>query len=184
MENAKPRFVFNCQKCGSCCEKERQIEIFLGDIERWSKDGTIYRVFPYLSLIYENDIPSIQLEKENGKCKMYDIKEKECQIFGSRPIICRAYPLKWDGIVYSIVDVNCLGLNKGVMTQEGLEEIRIAAKKEHAEEERTSTNLPIIHAILLKEIIKNSESEYNKLTEEEKENIEKIFEQKQSENYS
>jgi hypothetical protein len=122
-----------------------------------------------------DSIPSIQLERENGKCKLYDIDKKECLIYISRPIACRAYPLKWDGKVYLIRDEECSGLNKGEMTREGLEEIRTAAKNEHAEEERTSMNLPIIHAILLKEILKKSESEFSKLPDEEKEKIKEIF---------
>jgi Fe-S-cluster containining protein len=167
--------VFNCQKCGQCCEKEWEIRIFFGDIEKWSKDGTIYRIFSNLFIKDDNEIPSILLERENGKCKMYDAERKECLIYNSRPIICSAYPLKWDGNHYLIRDENCPGLNNGVMTQEGLDEIRNAAKTEHAEEERTSMNLPIIQSILLKEIIKKSELEYNKLPDEEKEKIKEIF---------
>ena len=181
MVNDKPRFVFNCQRCGQCCQKDRKIKIFLGDIERWSKDGTIFRVFANLAVIDENRIPSIQLERENNKCKMYDIEKKECLIYNSRPIICSAYPLKWDGRAYLIRDEECSGLNKGAMTREGLEEIRNAAKKEYVEEERTSTNLPIIQAILLKNLIKKSESELNKLSEDEKEKIKEIFGKNQSE---
>ncbi|NTW19732.1 MAG: YkgJ family cysteine cluster protein, partial [Nostocales cyanobacterium W4_Combined_metabat2_030] len=75
-----------------------------------------------LTLKDDNEIPSILLERENGKCKMYDAERKECLIYNSRPIICSAYPLKWDGNHYLIRDENCPGLDNGVMTQEGLEE--------------------------------------------------------------
>ncbi len=183
MVDNKPRFVFTCQRCGQCCEKDRKIWIFLGDIERWSKDGTIFKVFPNLDVIDENNIPSIQLERENSKCKMYDIEKKECRVYNSRPISCNAYPLKWNGKAYLIRDEECSGLNKGFMTQESLEEIRNAAKKEHEEEERTLTNLPIIQAILLKDFIKKSESELDKLSEDEREKIKEIFGKKQSEKH-
>ena len=153
----------------------------MDDIERWSKDGTIYKVFPNLAVTDEDNLPSIRLEREDDKCKMYDTEKKECLIYNSRPIICSAYPLKWNGRAYLIRDEECSGLNKGAMTQESLEEIRNAAKKEYEEEERTSTNLPIIQAILLKDLIKKSESELNKLSEEEKEKIKEIFGKNQSE---
>jgi Fe-S-cluster containining protein len=183
MVNDKPRFVFNCQRCGQCCEKDRNIRIFIGDIERWSKDGTVFRVIPNLVVTDENGIPSIRLERENDKCKMYDTEKKECRIYNSRPIICSAYPLKWNGSAYLIRDEECSGLNKGAMTQKSLEDIRNAAKKEYEEEERTSTNLPIIQAILLKDLLKKSESELNKLSEDEKEKIKKIFGKNESEKY-
>jgi len=175
MQDNRPRFVFNCQKCGQCCEKDWKIKIFFDDLEKWIRDGTIYRILSNLVVIEDDNITTIQLERKDHRCTMYDSERKECLIYNNRPIICNAYPLKWDGKSYLIRDEECSGLNKGVMTQESLESIRNSAKREHIEEERTSTTLQIIQAILLRDIIKKSEAELNKLSEQEREKIREIF---------
>jgi Fe-S-cluster containining protein len=172
----KQKFVFNCQRCGRCCEKRGDIPIYLSDIERWTNEGKIYQISPYLSISSEFGVPSIQMERENGKCKRYDEEKKECQIYDSRPVTCRADPLKYDGKGFKIRDKECPGLNKGEMIKEELEEIKEAAKKEYVEETRMVMILPLLQALLLKDITKKSEEAYSKLTEEEKEKIKEIFE--------
>lgn len=91
MEETRPKFIFTCQRCGRWCK--RDINIYLNDVERWSKDGTFSRVFPMLSVSGEPMALSLHLVRENGKCKMYDLASKECTIYNNRPIVCRAYPL-------------------------------------------------------------------------------------------
>lgn len=177
MEEAKPKFIFNCQRCERCCE--RDISIYLNDIERWSKDGTIYQVFPSLTISAESMAVSLNLEKEDGKCKMYDPASKECKIYNSCPIVCRAYPLMHDGSGFLLRDKDCPGLNKGEMTAESLDEMRKAAIEENEDEKRTATILPMLQAILMGQMAKKSEEAYSKLSEEEKAKLEEIFKKKE-----
>jgi Fe-S-cluster containining protein len=178
VEDTKPKFIFTCQRCGRCCE--RDIKIYLDDIERWAKDVTINQIFPHLTVSDESMAMSLHLEREDGKCKMYDPASKECKIYNTRPIVCRAYPLMHDGSGFLLRDEECPGLNKGDMTKEALEEIRKAAVEENENEKRTAAILPMLQAIMFGEMAKKSEEAYSKLSEEEKAKLEEIFKKKES----
>jgi uncharacterized protein len=173
MQEAKPKFVFNCQRCGRCCEQD--VAVFLSDIEEWSRDGTIYQVFPELSISDDLGILSIRIEREDGKCKMFDLEKKECKIYDHRPVACRAYPLKHDGSGFLLRDKECPGLNVGEMSREALEEIRTSAREEYDEGMSTVSVLPVLQALLMKDVAKKSEEAYSKLTDEEKAELEKIL---------
>lgn len=173
MQDAKPKFIFNCQGCGHCCERE--VAIYLSDIEKWSKDGTIYQIFPNLTISGESVTLSIHLEREDGKCKMYDSENKKCRIHDNRPLSCKAYPLRHDGRGFLLGDEECPGLNKGEMSQQTLEEIRKSAIQEHEAEMHTAAVLPTIQALLLGDMAKRSEEAYSKLTDEEKAKLEEIL---------
>jgi Fe-S-cluster containining protein len=181
MQEERAKFVFNCQRCGRCCEQKEDIAVYLSDIEEWSKDGTIYQVFPNLSISEEFGVMSIQLQREDGKCILYDKDKKECTIYEHRPLTCRAYPLKYNGKGFLIKDKECPGLQQGEMSQESLSEIRNAAKNEQEEESRILMILPILGSILLKEIEKKSQMAYDELTDEEKEKLEEILKKEGSE---
>ena len=173
MQDAKPKFIFTCQGCGQCCERE--VAIYLSDIERWSKDGTVYQVFPNLTVSVESVPLSLHLERENGKCKMYDLDSKKCKIYENRPLSCRAYPLRHDGTGFLLRDEGCPGLNKGEMSRETLEEIRKDAIQEHVAEVQSAAVLPTIQALLLSDMAKKSEEAYSKLTDEEKARLDEIL---------
>ena len=173
MQDAKPKFIFTCQECGKCCERE--VAVYLSDIERWSKDGTIYQVFPNLIVSGESMPLSLHLEREDGKCKMFDSESKKCKIYDNRPLSCRAYPLRHDGTGFLLRDEECPGLNKGEMSRETLEEIRKDATQEHEAEVHTAAILPTIQALLLSDMAKKSEEAYSKLTDEEKAKLEEIM---------
>ena len=173
MEENKPKFIFTCQRCGRCCERE--IKIYLNDIERWSKDGSINQVFPHLKVSGESMAFSLSLEIDDGKCRMYDPTSKECKIYNNRPQVCRAYPLMHDGNGFLLRDNECPGLNKGEMTKDALAEIRKAAVEENKDERRTAAILPMLQAILLGEMARRSEEAYSKLSEDEKAKLEEIL---------
>ncbi len=173
MQSEKPKFIFACQKCGQCCEKD--IEILFCDIEKWSKDGTIYQIFNDLVICGEPQAPIIGFEKADGKCKMFNSESKECRIYHSRPIACKAYPLKYDGNGFFLRDSDCPGLNIGEMSRESLDEVRKAAIDEHQDKNRTSAVLPALQALLLKDMAKKSEDAFSKLTEDEKAKLEEIL---------
>jgi len=174
-QDTRPKFVFTCQRCGRCCEQEQGIAVYLSDIERWAKNGTIYQVFPGLSISMDPESISIRLETEEGRCKMYNSESKECSIYEDRPLACRAYPLKHDGSGYLLRDKECPGIGKGEMSKEALLEIRGAAVDEHQDEARTAAVLPALQAILLKEMTKQSEEAYGKLSDEERAKLEEIL---------
>jgi len=173
MQESKPKFVFTCQRCGRCCEQGAMV--FLSDIEEWSRDGTIYQVFPELSISDDLGILSIRIEREDGKCKMYDSEKNECKIYDHRPTACRAYPLRHHGSAFLLRDKECPGLNAGEMTKEELEEIRNSAGREYDEGTRTVAVLPVLQALLMKDMARKSEEAYSKLTDEEKAELEKIL---------
>jgi Fe-S-cluster containining protein len=177
MQETKPKFIFTCQRCGRCCE--RDVKIYLNDIERWSKDGTVHHVFPHLTVSGESMALSLHLVREDGKCKMYDPASKDCKIYDNRPQVCRAYPLMHDGSGFLLRDKECPGLDKGEMSKEALEEIRKAAVEEHEDEARTAAVLPMVQALLLSDMAKKSEEAYSKLSEEEKAKLEEIFKKKE-----
>lgn len=172
-QDAKPKFIFNCQECGHCCERE--VAVYLSDIERWSKDGTIYQVFPNLTLPDESVQSSLRLERTDGKCRMFDIEGKRCRIYDHRPLSCRAFPLSHDGTGFLLGDNKCPGLNKGEMSRQSLEEIRSVAIHEHEAEMHTAAVLPTIQALLLSHMARKSEEAYSKLTDEDKARLEEIL---------
>lgn len=173
MQSDKPKFVFNCQKCGQCCEKD--IKILFCDFERWSRDGTIYQIFEDLIISGEPQAPVIRFERTDGKCKMFNSESKECKIYQSRPITCRAYPLKYDGNGFFLSDSVCPGLNIGEISRESLGEIRKTAIEEHEDKNRTAAVLPVLQALLLKDMAKRSEEAFSKLNDDEKAKLEEIL---------
>jgi Fe-S-cluster containining protein len=173
MQETKPKFVFTCKRCGQCCE--RDTKIYLIDIERWSKDGSIYQIFSDLAIYGEPVATSIHLKIEDDKCKMFNSDSKECKIYNNRPISCKAYPLKYDGNGFLLSDPKCPGLEDGQMSKEALDEIRTAAVEEFNEESRILTVLPLVQALLLAEMAKKSEEAYSKLSDEERAKLEEIL---------
>jgi len=175
MQDTRPKFVFTCQRCGRCCEREKGVAVYLSDIERWSRDGTIYQVFPSISISSDPGSISMSLDIDEGRCKMYEAQSKECRIYENRPIACRAFPLRHDGSGFLLGDKECPGLGKGEMSKEALQEMRSAASQEHEDEAKTAAVLPALQALLLKEMTKQSEEAYSKLSDEEKSKLEEIL---------
>jgi Fe-S-cluster containining protein len=173
MQSEKPKFIFNCQKCGLCCGKD--VEVLFCDIEKWSRDGTIYQIFEDLVISGQPHSPVIGFERADGKCKMFNSESKECKIYHSRPIACQAYPLKYDGNGFFLRDSDCPGLNIGEMSHESLVGIRKAAMQEHEDKNRTAAVLPALQALLLKDMAKKSEEAFSKLSDDEKAKLEEIL---------
>jgi len=175
MDGEKPKFVFSCQRCGRCCERKEEIVIHITDMERWSKEGMIYQVFPHISLVENFQMFTIQMNLEDGVCKMYDMEKKECTIYSSRPITCHAFPLKFNGKNYFIKDKECPGLGDNCMSAEELRDIRDAAKNEYIGEDMMMAVLPVLQSLILKDTTEKSKEAYEKLTDEEKEKLEEMF---------
>ena len=182
-EEKKPKFVFECQKTGRCCELRQNIEVFIEDIDRWAKEGTYTKAVTELQITtLPNGMPtgiSIKKKEIDDKAICTFLVDKNCTIYNSRPIACVAYPLGYTGENYVLIDKECPGLNKGTMEKERLIEMRDAAKKVHEARRQMIRVLPIIHAEVVKLMVEASERVMDDLSEEEKEDIQKILSKKE-----
>ncbi len=182
-EEKKPKFVFECQKTGRCCELRPNIEVFIEDIDRWAKEGTYTKAVTKLQITtLPNGMPtglSLKKKEIDGKTVCTFLEGEDCTIYNRRPISCVAYPLGYNGENYTLLDKECPGLNKGTMKKERLIEMRDAAKKVHEARLQMIRVLPIIHAEVVKMMIEASEKVMDDLSEEEKEDIQKILSKKE-----
>jgi len=168
-----PKFVFNCQREGRCCETRDSIDVLIDDIERWWTDGNFAKIYPELRIVTDGALPiKMQIQKENA-CPFLD--DKNCSIYDARPMSCRAFPLGFNGKNFILVDEECPGIGKGKTTPEDLEDIRNAAKAEYHARIRNQAILPALHAIILKDAMKQSEEALGKLSDEERDKLKEIF---------
>lgn len=184
------RYVFECQKCGECCEKKDSVVVSITDLERWNKDLTLPSLYPYLA-IEMMDNASIQIslkknessegEKQTG-CPLYDENNKICNIYFSMPLFCRSFPLGYDRSNFYIKDKTCSGLGKGDMTEEALKEARDCAREDFEVRVSSSMLLPIIHGLILGFIMDQSKKQIDSLTPEQKNKLTEIFGKDKGEN--
>lgn len=170
---AASKFVFNCQRTGRCCESRDSIDVYIDDIERWWTDGNFAKIYPELQTVTDGGPPLRMRVKKEGACPF--LKEKDCDIYDSRPLSCQAFPLGFNGKNFVLTDDECPGVGEGKMTAESLEEMRNAAKAEYSARVRTAALLPALQAIILRESIEASEEALSKLSDEDRERLKKIF---------
>ena len=168
-----PKFVFNCQRTGRCCEARDSIDVSIDDIERWWTDGSFAKIFPELQIVTAGGLPIKMQIKKEGACPF--LEGTDCSIYDARPVSCQAFPLGFNGKNFTLTDEECPGVGQGKMTTEALEEIRNAAKAEYQARIRTAALLPALHAIILTDTMKASEEALSKLTDEDREKLKKIF---------
>jgi Fe-S-cluster containining protein len=95
--------MFECKRCGKCCENPGEIAIFEWEreiIEEEAKRaGYEGAVVPGIVARVGNVKVILQWKiKNRGKCIFFDEKERRCCIYAKRPLACRAYPLACSGI--------------------------------------------------------------------------------------
>ncbi|MEE4242452.1 MAG: YkgJ family cysteine cluster protein [Desulfopila sp.] len=81
--------VFECKRCGYCCQGETTVSLSLSDQER---------MLDFLKLSYEEAIKQVwrctdgivQMQTVNGACIFY---EDGCTVHPARPWRCREWPL-------------------------------------------------------------------------------------------
>ncbi len=145
--NLKKNFTFECQQtadppCYKCCTG-RIFNIYFKDIENWVKDKTIIKIYSYMSIVIDNNIPVMRFKfKEDGTCPM--LIEKQCMIGNSKPLNCQSIPLGFDGNDFYIQYKECEGLNKGEMTKEKLNNIQDKAIKDQKAKSLTARALPFV----------------------------------------
>ena len=164
-EKQRPKFMFVCQKCGKCC-KDEKVQVSLHDLERWVSDNTIYRVMHLLQLVEEDGVFRVYLKKDDdGKCNLYHRDNKECTIYASRPLSCRAFPLGFNGEDYFIKSKKCIGLGKEGMTKDDLFQIRESAFEEFIGLRQIGNILPVLYGIVFNKLIADSQAFMDKLSE-------------------
>jgi Fe-S-cluster containining protein len=167
-EQTRPKFRFECQQCGQCCDSET-ILVSIPDLERWMSDNTIYRLMHILKLEEIDGKQRIILIKdEDGKCNLYHRDNKSCTIYETRPLFCRAYPLGYNGTDYFVRMKDCKGLNKGEMTKDKLKMIREDAFTEYIATRQFDNVFPIIYGIIFNKLIDDSKAFMEKMADSEK----------------
>ena len=177
------KYVFECQRCGQCCEKSDSVVVSMADLERWSKDVTLPSLYQFLTMeIKDEDYIQVSLKKpesQEGKaesgCPLYDRENKLCNIYFSIPLYCKSFPLGYDGNKYFIKDKSCPGIGKGTMSEKTLGEAREAAKQDFEARVSTALLLPLIQGLAMKFIMEQSKKQIDSLTDEQKEKLREIL---------
>ena len=197
----KPKFSFNCIKCGNCCSDRGPIPIVTADLLTWAKNEVISTIIPYLNFI-RTEFGTIDLvlsrkkanpydflgskpekkesQVEDKSCPFFNKEKKDCLIYLNRPLSCQTYPLEYDGSKFLVVDAdNCLGIGEGTNTKEELKKMRNLAKNMYKELAQMRITMPILSQALqpfvLQEILKTQQQymdELEKMSPEEREKIE------------
>ena len=183
------KYIHNCTKCGQCCEKWEEIPIYLDDLQRWTKDGTITHVLPFVQL---REMPpayvrlviqkhSVEGEDPNPSgCPLYDYENKICNVYASMPLHCASYPLAYNGEKFYLTSKDCPGVGKGEVTKESLKESKDTAGQEYREKNETLATLPGVYTIFMGHIMRQSAEAMKDLSEEDKKRIEEIMSSKES----
>jgi Fe-S-cluster containining protein len=189
-EKGPGKYVFECQKCGECCENKESVIVSMADLQEWSEDVTLPSLFQYLTLeVKDGDYVQISLKKPESKegksesgCPMYDKENNICDIYFSMPLYCKSFPLGYDGDKYFLKDSSCPGIGKGAMSEKSLAEARKSAKDDFEERVSTALLLPVIHGLTFKFIMEQSKKHIENLTEDQKEKLRDVLGKDEGEN--
>ncbi|OLS33247.1 MAG: hypothetical protein HeimAB125_00440 [Candidatus Heimdallarchaeota archaeon AB_125] len=177
------KYVHNCTKCGTCCEKWSEVPIYIEDFQKWIADGTIHHVLPYLQLhetppAYVRIIlkkPETTDDPNPSGCPLYDYSNKICNVYSSMPIHCASYPLAYNGDKFYLVDNDSPGLGNGTMTAETLERAREKAREHFTAVSNTSAILPLLYTMIIAEIMKKSQEAMASLSEEDQKQLDELL---------
>ncbi|MCG3257104.1 MAG: YkgJ family cysteine cluster protein [Candidatus Heimdallarchaeota archaeon] len=178
------KYVHNCTKCGSCCEKWSEVPIFIEDLQKWIADGTIHHVLPFLQIqetppAYVRLIlkkPAAGEEDPNPSgCPLYDYSNKICNIYSSMPLHCASYPLAYNGEKFYLVDRDSPGLGNGTMTAETLESAREIARNQFDAVSSSSAILPLLYTMIISSIMKKSQEAMASLSDEDQQQLEELL---------
>ncbi|MBA1341738.1 MAG: hypothetical protein C5S40_06305 [ANME-2 cluster archaeon] len=179
--NDKPKFVFECQECGKCCE--RDVMAYLDDINYWMEHGLMYEVLPHLLIGGDFGSVAIQLDKQTKDdmtvCALYDLEKSECTLGDNRPLSCRSFPLGYNGNNYIIVYVDCPGLGQGSMTVEKLTLMRDTARAGYESKQQTQHILPMLENLFIRKMTFESRKAMEELSTEQREELENILKGKE-----
>ncbi len=84
MDEEDPESSFSCDRCGFCCQFD--VVLYPEDIVRIKRSGH--------TAFYKTRGGEQFLKHKRGFCLFYDTKNHSCNIYESRPRICRLFPFK------------------------------------------------------------------------------------------
>ncbi|MBW2061606.1 MAG: YkgJ family cysteine cluster protein [Deltaproteobacteria bacterium] len=112
----KLKKVFNCQRCGACCQGRGGIYIHAADAE---EIGKVLDLTPaqFIQRYTEPKGELLSLKTgPDGFCVMYDAETRGCRIHRVKPVMCQVWPFYPAPLRYpeefEIVKNNCPGINR------------------------------------------------------------------------
>ena len=186
----KKKYVFNCTKCGQCCEKREIVPVSLADLRKWTQTGMINSIFPHLKMkAFQTTIQDqprevismVLVGKETG-CPLYDSDNKLCNIYHSMPLECQAFPLGYNGQQYFIKDKTVPGLGQGSMTKERLVADRDNARLDYEAQVETQMLLPITYSLFMQNLIEQQQKIRDDMPEEKRQQLDDLLKKEESKN--
>jgi Fe-S-cluster containining protein len=179
----KKKYVFNCTKCGNCCEKREFVPISLADFRNWTQSGTINAVLPNLRLqtlqVEESEekqsyMTLVLASSENG-CSMFDKENRLCNIYHSMPLECKAFPLGYNGKNYYIKDGSVPGLGQGTMTKERLIEDRDNARADFEARVETQMMLNVLYSLFMQNLLEQQRKAMEEMPEDKRKQLDELL---------
>jgi len=90
----------HCSNCGLCCE-ETEMELSSDDVKRLEEAGYSLDEFAVLG------DHVVRLRNVGGWCYFYSLADKNCRVYGNRPLGCRLYPVVYLADEGAAVDELC-----------------------------------------------------------------------------
>ncbi len=180
----KKKYVFNCTKCGQCCEKREYVPVSFDDIRKWTQSGVINSVFPNLKMQTfptqiqgeVREVVSIVISAlDKGGCPLFDQENKLCNIYHSMPLECLAFPLGYNGTQYYVKDKTVPGLGNGTMTKEQLIIDRDNARKDFEARVDTQTLLPFTYTLFMQNLIEQQQKIREEMPEEKRKQLDDLL---------
>ncbi|UCE12497.1 MAG: YkgJ family cysteine cluster protein [Candidatus Heimdallarchaeota archaeon] len=183
----KKKYVFNCTKCGNCCEKREFVPVTLNDMRNWAKSGTINAVFPHLRFRTLKTVGTEEKQEfltlvitgsENG-CSLFDKENRLCNIYHSMPLECKAFPLGYNGKNYFIKDKSVPGIGQGTMTKEQLIEDRDNARIDFEARIETQIMLPLLYSLFMQNLLEQQQKAMEEMPEEKRKQLDELLKTQQ-----
>lgn len=116
-----PDSVFECQKCGHCCEGRGGIVLGRRDLKRLSLFMGMSES-AFISAWTENVGAKLRLGLgDSGNCVFFD-QQKGCGVHPAKPDVCRAWPFfrgnLQDPVSFAMAKEYCPGIKKNASFQE------------------------------------------------------------------
>lgn len=182
----KKKYVFNCTKCGKCCEDRKEVPITTNDILKWSKNNLLQTIFPYVKLkVTQQQGSSLIIRPEQNKsgCPLYNTEDKLCTIYEHMPDICRAFPLNFNGNKYYIDPYNrqidCPGIGHGTMSKEQLIEDRKAAEQAYINMNDSLLLTTLHYSLFMQHLQQEQQRIIEEMPEEERKKYEELLKSQQ-----
>lgn len=179
----KKKYIFNCTKCGQCCQKREFVPVSFADLRKWTQSGIINTIFPHLKLrsfpakIQEEvrEVISMVLAGTETGCPLYDSENKLCNIYHSMPLECQAFPLGYNGHQYFIKDKTVPGIGQGTMSKEKLVTDRDNARLDYEAQIETQMLLPITYSLFMQNLIEQQQKIRDEMPEDKRKQLDDLL---------